>query len=165
VPVRSDGKISLELVGEVQAAGIEPDRLSRILNERYGTELRDPRVTVVVRGFGGQVHVTGEVDHSTAIPFGTGLTALEAISGAGGFRDTAKIDSVILIRRTDAGFQGYRLALDQALSGKDLSADVALRPSDVLHVPKSTIAQMNLFVDQYVRKNLPIQPAIAIPLP
>jgi protein involved in polysaccharide export with SLBB domain len=111
------------------------------------------------------VHVTGEVDHSTAIPFGTGLTALEAISGAGGFRDTAKIDSVILIRRTDAGFQGYRLALDQALSGKDLSADVALRPSDVLHVPKSTIAQMNLFVDQYVRKNLPIQPAIAIPLP
>jgi polysaccharide export outer membrane protein len=161
VPIRSDGKISLELLGDVQAAGLAPDELSRRLTERYASELEDPRVTVIVRAFGGQVYVGGEVKTPSALPFATGMTALQAISGSGGFLDTARLDHAVLIRQVAGGrYEGHRLILDRALSGEDLSQDVALRPSDIIHIPKSRIANLNLFVEQYIRNNLPVQPSI-----
>ena len=156
VPVRADGKISLEVLGDVQAAGLEPAELSRMLSERYASELTDPRVTVIVRAFGGRIFVGGEVKTPSAVPFATGMTALQAIDGAGGFLDTAKPESVVLIRQVDGHAEGHRLALDRALKGKDLGADVVLQPDDIIHVPKSGIANVNLLVDQYIRKNIPI---------
>jgi len=160
VPVRSDGKISLELLGDVQAAGQPPEELARTLTQRYASELTNPRVSVIVRVFGGDVFVGGEVKTPSAPPFATGMTALQAINRAGGFLDTAKTDSVILIRREGDHYQGYRLAMNKVLSGTDLSADVPLQPSDIIHVPKTRIANVDVFVDQYVRKVLPVSPAI-----
>jgi polysaccharide biosynthesis/export protein len=89
LPIRGDGKISLEPVGDVQAAGLAPDELARTLTERYATELTDPRVTVIVRSHGGQVFVGGEVGTPSVIPLTSGMTALQAIHGAGGFMDKA----------------------------------------------------------------------------
>src|SRR5581483_6721594 len=160
VPIRSDGKISLELLGDVQAAGIAPAELSRILTEEYSRELSEPRVTVIVRGFGGQIFVAGEVKTPSAVAFNNGMTALQAITGAGGFLNTAERDSVVLIRRENDRYAGHRLRLGQVLSGDDLSADVLLQPSDIIHVPRSRIGNMNLFVEQYIRNNLPIQPGL-----
>jgi len=161
VPVRSDGKISLELVGDVQAAGLQPDELSRVLMERYSGELTNPRVAVIVRSFGGQVFVSGEVAKPTAIPFSTGLTALQAISGAGGFATTAQKSNVLLMRESGGHYTGHRLELTRALSGDDPSADVPLQPTDIVFVPRSKIANVNLFVEQWIRNNLPVQPGIA----
>ena len=161
VPVRSDGKISLELLGDVQAAGVEPEELSRTLTRQYAFELNKPRVTVVVRSFGGEVYVGGEVKAPSVLPFGSGLTALQAINAAGGFLATAKVNSVILIRRNGGEFRGYRLALHKLISGKDLSADVPLQPSDILHVPMSKVGNVNKFMDLYIRKNIPISPPLA----
>src|SRR6185503_2383409 len=79
VPVRSDGKISLEVLGDVQAAGFEPTELSRLLSERYEAELTNPRVTVIVLAFGGQVFVGGEVKYPSAVAFATGMSVLQAI--------------------------------------------------------------------------------------
>ena len=117
---------------------------------------------MIVRAFGGQVYVEGEVRAPTAPAFAMGLTALQAISLAGGFLDTAQPNSVVLIRLEDGQYHGYRLALNEALSGKDLSQDVHLLPADILHVPRSRVANVNLFVEQYIRRNLPVTPAIPI---
>jgi protein involved in polysaccharide export with SLBB domain len=161
VPVRSDGKISLELVGDVQAAGLQPDELSRVLTDHYSSELSNPRVTVIVRSFGGQVFVAGEVSKPTAVPFSSGLTALQAISVAGGFATTAQKSNVLLMREVGGKYAGHRLELTQALSGKDPSEDVPLQPTDIIFVPRSKIANVNLFVEQWIRNNLPVQPGIA----
>ena len=162
VPIRSDGKISLEIVGDVQAAGLQPDEFGHILTQKYSHELSSPRVAVIVRGFGGNIYVGGEVKGPAAVPFVNGMTALQSINSTGGFLDTAKLNSVILIRQVNGRWEGHRLDLDAALSGKDPAQDVALQPSDILQVPKTFIANVDVFMDQYFRKVLPFTPAVPI---
>jgi len=158
--VRSDGRISLELVGDVRAAGQTTEAFARILGARYAHELRDPTVTVAVQSFGGQIFVAGEVQRATAINFAHGMTALQAIASAGGFRDTANLHSVVLMRVSNGDYRPHRLALDRAVSGRDLSSDLLLEPSDVLYVPRTGIAEVNLIVDQYIKKVLPDMPYV-----
>jgi polysaccharide export outer membrane protein len=163
VPVRNDGKISLDLVGEVQAAGLGTDELAANLRSAYSKELEDPRIAVIVREFGGQVFVGGEVGKPASLKFAEGMTALQAIQSVGGFNDKASLQNVILIRRTTERYEGYRLFLKEALEGGDFNQDVALKPNDVVFVPKSRIANVNLLVEQYVTKNIPTIP-IGIPV-
>ena len=163
VPVRSDGKISLDLVGDVQAAGLGPDELATDLVQDYSKELESPKIAVIVRSFGGQVYVAGEVSKPSSLAFSEGLTALQAIEGAGGFADTASLENVVLIRRAVDHYEGYRLFLKKALSGEDYEQDVALQPNDVVYVPKSRVANLNLLVSQYINKMIPQIP-IALPI-
>ncbi len=162
-PVRSDGKISLDLVGDVEAAGRGPEELAADLVRAYSKELEDPRIAVVVRDFGGQVFVGGEVGEPTAVKYHEGMTALQAIQTAGGFSDRASLENVILMRRGSAKYEGYRLFLKRALAGDDFTQDVALQPDDVVFVPKSRVANVNLAVEQYFTKNLPTIP-ISLPI-
>jgi polysaccharide biosynthesis/export protein PslD len=163
VPVRNDGRISLDLIGDVQAAGLGTDQLSDSLRQAYSRELEDPRIAVIVRQFGGQIFVGGEVSKPAALKYADGMTALQAIQSAGGFNDKASYENVILMRRTSEKYEGYRLFLKQALSGDDYTQDVALQPNDVVFVPKSRIANVNLLVEQYITKNIPTIP-IGIPV-
>jgi polysaccharide export outer membrane protein len=94
----------------------------------------------------------------SAVPFTTGLTAIQALQSAGWFLVSGRRDHVVLIRRGPDGYQGYRLELTKALSGDDLSADPQLQPTDILYVPRSRIANLGLFVQQYIRDLLPIDP-------
>jgi protein involved in polysaccharide export with SLBB domain len=158
VPVRNDGKISLDLVGDVQAAGLGTDQLSDNLRSAYARELEDPRIVVIVRDFGGQVFVGGEVGRPAALKYAEGMTALQAIQGAGGFNDKASLGNAILIRRTSDRYEGYRLVLNEALSGEDYTQDVALKPNDVVFIPKSRVANVNLVVQQYITNNIPTIP-------
>jgi protein involved in polysaccharide export with SLBB domain len=157
VPVRGDGKVSLEPVGDVQAAGLTPGELAHDLTTRYAKELTNPRVTVIVRGFGGQVFVGGEVKNPAVVTLTNGMTALQAIDAAGGFVNTGERSTVVLMRREDGRYRGHLLPLDKALSGEDTSVDVALEPGDIVDVPKSRIANADLFVEQYIRNLLPVQ--------
>jgi len=157
LPVRHDGRISLDLIGDVQAAGLQPDELSARLSDAYGRELQEPRITVLVRKFGGRVYVGGEVGTPKALKYVYGMTALQAIQTAGGFKDESSRQNVVLIRRGPEQYQGYRLFLEDALTGKDYFQDVALQPNDVVWIPRSRISNMNLAVEQYIRNNLPIQ--------
>lgn len=163
VPVRIDGKISLELVGDVEAVGLGTDELAAELMRAYSRELEAPRIAVIVREFGGQVFVGGEVSRPAAVKYADGMTALQAIQTAGGFNDKSSLQNVILMRRGADRYQGYRLYLKQALTGEDPSQDVALKPNDVVFVPKSRIANVNLVVEQYISKNLPTIP-IGLPV-
>lgn len=163
VPVREDGYISLDLVGDVPAVGLEPDDLSANLTRAYAKELADPKITVIVREFGGQVFVGGEVGRPMALKYADGMTALQAIQSAGGFKDESSRQNVVLIRKGSARYEGYRLYLERALSGEDYTQDVALRPNDVVFVPKSRVAKLNMTVQQYITKNLPTIP-ISLPV-
>jgi protein involved in polysaccharide export with SLBB domain len=163
VPVRSDGKISLDLIGDIEAAGLGTDELSDHLTRAYSKELEEPRITVIVRSFGGQVFVGGEVNKPAALSFSDGLTALQAIQGAGGFTVEASLENVVLVRRAGDHYEGYRLLLKRALSGQDYTQDVALQPNDLVYVPKSRIANLNQIVNQYISKMIPQVP-IGLPI-
>jgi protein involved in polysaccharide export with SLBB domain len=161
VPVRSDGMVSLELVNDVRAAGLAPAELAEELTRRYASELTDPRVTVIVRGFGGQVFVQGDgITRPAAVPFGDGLTALQAIAAAGGMNTLARRSNVVLIRRESGVWKGYTLDLREAFEGEDFVADVQLQRDDIVYVPRKRISNLNLFVEQWIQNNIPVPPIV-----
>ncbi len=149
--VRPDGKISLQLIDDVQAAGLTPSELDQKLTQLYAQELRKPEVTVIVKSFMGQrVYVGGEVGTPGLINLAAGMTALQAVINAGGFLDTAKPDGAIVIRKgRDNSPIPIGVDLKAAIDGAT-EGDILLQPSDVVYVPKTWIAKANLFVKQYV---------------
>ena len=158
VTVRPDGRISLQLVKTVVAAGLTPEQLTDHLKKAYGAQLKNPEITVIVRSFGSQrVYVDGEVNKPGLVNLVDPTTALQSISQAGGLKDSARTDEVILIRRSaDNKFTATMLNLEKALDGTDTKQDIVLMPLDIIYVPKSHIANVNVWVDQYIRKNIPV---------
>jgi polysaccharide export outer membrane protein len=153
--VRPDGRISLQLLDDVAAVGLTPMELDRIVTEGYRTELRNPEITVIVKRLSAKVYVGGEVRQPRFVAHSGSLTVLQAVFEAGGFTDTAEPSSVILLRRLndDKGFAA-KLDLKKVISAE--AEDIALMPSDTIFIPKSTIAEVNLFVEQYITKLIPI---------
>ena len=156
VTVRPDGKISLQLIDEVQAAGLKPLQLDDLLTEKYGQELKKPVITVIVRSFSSQrVYVGGEVSKQGLINLRAGMTPLQAVLNAGGFKETAKPESAIVIRKgLDNRPVPIKMDLTDAMYGKSGNADFLLQPYDIVYVPKTTIARANKFVNQYIEKLL-----------
>jgi polysaccharide export outer membrane protein len=161
VIVRPDGKISLQLVGDIQAAGREPTALAAAIEDAYRAEFTSPRVTVLVRELGGKVYVGGEVGKPGVVPLSANLTLVQAVQQAGGFLPTAHLSQVVLIRRDSDGHPvGYALDVRPVIGGRAPADDVPLQSFDVAFVPSSKIADVNLWVKQWIRDNLPIQPGI-----
>jgi len=149
--VRPDGKISIQLLDDVQAAGLTPSQLDEFLTQEYSRELSKPVITVIVRSFSGQqVYVGGEVTRPGLVDFTSGLTALQAVFSVEGFKETAKPSDAIVIRRgLDNRPVPIRVDL-HAYNGNILGAGFQLQPSDVVYVPKTFIAKANKFVNQYI---------------
>jgi protein involved in polysaccharide export with SLBB domain len=161
VIVRPDGKISLQLIGDVQAAGVEPAALAATIDDAYHSELSTPRVSVMVRELGARVYVGGEVGKPGIVPLTANLTLIEAVQAAGGFLPTAHLSQVVLIRRDGNGQPvGYAVDVRPVIGGIQPDQDVPLQPFDIAFVPPSKIADVNLWVAQYIKNNLPIQPGI-----
>lgn len=158
VTVRPDGRISLQLANDVMASGLTPSELTEQLKKRYAAEIGKPEITVIVRTFTFQrVFVDGEVNKAGIIPLTDPMTVMQSISQAGGVKDTAYLKGVIVIRRTvDNKVVATQVNLADALDNTEMSQDIALMPNDIIYVPKSTIANINVWVDQYIRKNIPI---------
>ncbi|MBI5577867.1 MAG: polysaccharide biosynthesis/export family protein [Deltaproteobacteria bacterium] len=154
VSVRPDGYISLQLVDEVLVAGLEPRQVDDLLTERYSRELKKPVITVIVRSFAGQqVFVGGEVGQQGLIAMPTGLTALQAVMQAGGFKNTAQPSETVVIRKgPDNRPVPLQVDLNRVLDGSTNAQDFKLQPSDVVYVPKSPIAKANQFVNQYIEQ-------------
>jgi polysaccharide biosynthesis/export protein len=156
VTVRPDGMISLQLVDEVQASGLKPSELNQKLTGLYSKELRKPTVTVIVRTFNAQrVYVGGEVTREGLLTLPAGMTALQAVFQAGGFRDTAQPSETLVIRKgEDSRPMPMRVDLAKVFEGDSSSGDLTLHPDDIVYVPKSGIAKANQFVNQYIEKLL-----------
>jgi len=160
VKVRPDGKISLQIIDEVDVLGLAPSELDRLLTRKYSETLRDPDLTVIVRQFAGQrVFVGGEVNAQGMIAIHGRLTVTQAIMQAGGFKDSAELENVVLLRNQGEQDPYFAiLNLEENLNdpmGGMASNGVMLQPYDVVYVPKSTIATVNQFVDQYINKIVP----------
>lgn len=157
LPIRPDGKISLQLIDEVDAAGLQPSELERVLTEKYSVIFHQPEIAVIVKEFAGQkVYVGGEVISPSVIPVNRNTTVLQAILNAGGFKESAALESIIIISRGAENQPVVRkVNLGKALSGESPGNDIFLMPFDIVYIPKSFIANANKFVDQYINKIVP----------
>ncbi len=158
VTVRPDGRITLQLAHEVMAAGLTTTELVDVLAARYAPHIRKPEITVIVRSFEAQkVFVDGQVATPGMVKLTGPMTILQSIASAGGLKDSAR-DSEVLVIRRNALKKPFviRVNLARAMSGLDMSQDIRLQPYDIVYVPKSFIANVNTWVDLYLRKNIPI---------
>lgn len=155
VVIRPDGRISVVLLDDVEAAGLTVPELDARLTSGYQKFFKEPEVSVIVRTFTNhRIFVGGEVGAPGPVPIVGPLRALEAILQVGGFRPSARLDSVILMRN-----DGNNKPLIQKLNFKDTlksGSDLVLRPYDVLFVPESRIAKVDKFVDNFIRQLIPI---------
>ncbi|MGH9398246.1 MAG: polysaccharide biosynthesis/export family protein [Terriglobia bacterium] len=137
LPVRPDGKISIPLLNDVQAAGLTAMQLSSDLTEKLKKYVKgDPVVTVVVTQVNSQrFYVLGEVAHPGVFPLLPGLTALQAISTAGGFTQFANEKKVYILR--EANGQAVKLPFNykEVVQGKDLQQNIVLKPGDTIVIP------------------------------
>jgi polysaccharide export outer membrane protein len=135
LPVRPDGKISLPLLNDVQAAGLTPMQLADSLTEKLKKYVASPRVTVVVSSINSKrIYLVGEVGHTGAVPMLPNMTVLQALSSAGltQFANTKKI----YVLRTQNGKQeklpvNYR----KLVKGEQMEQNYALQPGDTIVVP------------------------------
>jgi polysaccharide biosynthesis/export protein PslD len=167
VSVQPDGRIVLRLVGPLSAGGLTPGQLSAAINQAYSKELKNPSATVHVQNMPSrQIFVQGQVNHPGAFALQPGMTALQAIASAGGHTDEAAMNNVVLIRRDACGrADGSKLDLASASTTPDKGEDVMLMPHDTLVVPRSGISSVDLFVKQYIRDVLPVEPYISPAIP
>jgi protein involved in polysaccharide export with SLBB domain len=162
--VRPDGKISLELVDEVVAEGRTTAELTEHLQNAYSTELRDPEISVNVVSMAARIYVDGHVEKPGEYPWSRQVTAMQAVSLAGGLRETATAKHLIVVRRAAGGEQQvFDIDLEEVAEGTGNSRDMFLVPYDTVYVPPSRVADVNKWVDQYIRQNIPISPKKAIP--
>jgi len=137
IPVRSDGKISLPLVGEVQAAGRTPLKLEVEIASRLKNYISEPEVTVIVQQINSQkFNILGQVNHPGMFVIANSPTVLDAIALAGGFRDFAKQKSIYILRQNADGTQS-RIPFNykEVVKGQNLAQNVKLQPRDTIVVP------------------------------
>lgn len=140
VPVRPDGKITAPLVEDVVAIGKTPTALAREIEERLKKFVQDPVVTVVVQNFVGptseQVRVVGQAAKPAALNYRQDMTVLDAIIAVGGLTDFAAGNRAVLIRALE-GNKAYNVRLHDLVKRGDVTANVELRPGDVIIIPES----------------------------
>ena len=159
VVVRPDGKISLQLIGEVQAAGQRPADLEQQLRERFSKVLRDPAVAVVVKQFGPRrIYVAGEVRAPGELALQDHMTALQAIGRAGFFTPDAETRNVAVLRyHGDSGPEFILLNVKAMIDGAPgASHDMQLQPLDIVFVPQTQIASVADFFSRYVGNIVPL---------
>ncbi len=156
VTVEPDGRIMATRVGAVTVAGLTTTELEQLLRERTSDRLKDPEVVVSVRRFSEKpVYVGGEVGKPGSLPYRKGLTPLQAVIAAGGFKDTARLDSVILVRASaDNQFITRKIDLAQPIHD-GVKEPLLLAPHDIVFVPRTPIANADLWVRQHVSELLP----------
>ncbi|WP_428484019.1 polysaccharide biosynthesis/export family protein [Rhodopila sp.] len=153
VVVRPDGHISTTVVPDAEAFGRTPSELASSLRSVYAHDLQNPRVSVVVRSFaptriyvGGEVNTPGEF-----VTVGPTLTLSQALARAGGTKLTSDDTSVFVIRRGPDDKPEFLSTKWQALRrGRDPAADIRLAPYDVVYVPKTGIAEVYTYYNQYI---------------
>src|SRR5712671_1313523 len=132
VPVRPDGKISLPLLNDVQAAGLTPMQLSVVIADGLKKYMNDPQVTVSVSEINSRrIYVTGEVSRAGAFPLLPNMTVLQALSSSGGFTQFARLKNIYVLRIEDGKQVKLPFNYKDAVNGKKPEQNVLLQPGDV----------------------------------
>lgn len=158
VIVPPDGIVSTTMAQDVQAYGRTVPEFRKDLVTQYGEELKDPNVSVIMRSFApNRVYVTGEVTApGEFVTAGPNLTLMQAISRAGGLKNSAGVDNIIIVRhKFGEAAKAYSVDYDAARTGEDPSSDVRLAAYDVVFVPRSDVANVYAYFQQFVQQFLP----------
>jgi polysaccharide export outer membrane protein len=136
IPVRPDGKISLPLLNDVQAAGFTAMQLAGSLRESLSKYLTSPQVTVTVNETNSRrVYITGEVVHAGALPLTANMTVLQALSSAGGFTQFARLKNIYVLRTEDGKQVKHPFNYKEVVKGNLAEQNILLQPGDVIVVP------------------------------
>lgn len=176
--VRPDGTLSLLLLGQLQAGGVPFKEFEKQVIKGYAQYIKNPRMMMILlstrtkkiqagegeisvilaRAQPLQIFVGGEVGHPQIIEFVEWITPWQALAQAGGVLHTGDTHNVIYITRgPDGEARGCKLDLTEYLKGDKVRKTLYLKHGDVLVVPRTGVAKLNLFVRQYIRDNLPVE--------
>jgi len=140
-PVRPDGKMTMNLVEDIQASGKTPSQLARDIEKALAKYIQEPIVTVIVAGgigpFDQQIRVVGEAAKPQALNYREKMSLLDLMIAVGGLTDFAAGNKAYILRTVDGKQERLGVRLEDLLKGGDVSANVAMRPGDVLVVPES----------------------------
>jgi polysaccharide biosynthesis/export protein len=136
VPVRPDGKISLPLLQDVQAAGLTPAELGSKLTEQFKKFFTAPEVTVIVTQMNSQrIYILGEVNHPGPQALLPKMTVLQALSDAGGLSDFANRKKIYVLRKKNGSNLRLPFNFKKAVQGQGGGQDIVLQPGDTIVVP------------------------------
>ncbi len=141
VPVRPDGRISVPLIGDVQAGGLMPMEVAANIKERLNAYIRDPSVAVILsqlrsHEFLSRVRVVGAVRQPRSLNYRQGMTVLDAVLESGGVNEFASANRTKLHRRIGDKAQVINIKLGTILSSGDTETNIELRPGDVISIPE-----------------------------
>ena len=141
VPVRPDGRVSIPLIEDLEVTNKTPTEVGRAVESRLSQYIQDPLVTVIVTNFVGpfnqQVRVVGAAAEPSAISYRANLTALDVMIEVGGLTEFAAGNRTILVRTEGEEQAQYRVRLDDLVKDGDITANVEMRPGDILIIPES----------------------------
>ena len=139
--VRPDGRISLPLIPDIVAAGKTPTALSKDIEERLKEYVKEPNVSVMVRGFQGplnrQIRVIGEATEPLAIPYRDGMTVLDVMIQTKGLTRYAAGNKAVIVRELAGKRQEIRVRLSDLIKDGDINQNIAMLPGDTLIIPQS----------------------------
>lgn len=135
LPVRSDGKISMPLINEIVAAGLTPYALQQEIAKRTAEFVARPQVTVIVNEVRSKkIYIVGEVARPGTYPFSSGLTALQALTTAGGLNQFANAKRIVILRKQDSAGVTLHFDYNAVVRHGDIRADIVLKPGDTMVV-------------------------------
>jgi polysaccharide biosynthesis/export protein len=141
VPVRPDGRISVPLISDMFVAGKTSTQVAADIQEKLKAYMQDPSVTVIVTAFVGppsqQVRVIGEAAQPKAIPYREQLTVLDVMIAVGGLTEFAAGNRTVLVRTENGKQVQYQVRLEDLVKNGDITANVAMKPGDVLVIPEA----------------------------
>jgi polysaccharide export outer membrane protein len=136
VPVRPDGKVTLPLLNDVQAAGLTPMHLAGVISEGLKKYINNPQVTVTISEVNSRrIYITGEVTRAGAFPMQPSMTVLQALSGTGGFTQFARTKKIYILRVQDGKQIKLSFNYNEVVGGKKPEQNIFLQPGDVIVVP------------------------------
>jgi len=141
VPVRPDGKITTPLVEDLPASGKTSTELARDIEKALAKFIQQPVVTVIVTGFTGtygeQIRVIGQAARPQALPYRRDMSLMDVLIAVGGVTEFASGNGASIIRKVDGKLQKMPVRLNDLIKDGDISANMAMRPGDVLVIPES----------------------------
>ena len=136
VPVRPDGKISLPLLNDIQAAGLTPQKLGQEITADLHKYLENPQVTVIVTAINSRrIYILGEVNRSGTFQMLPNMTVLQALSDAGGFTPFAKLKNIYVLRTVNGRQEKLPFNYKDVLKGEKAQENILLLPGDTIVVP------------------------------
>ena len=159
-PVGPDSTFTMPVAGTISTAGLTSSQIEEAISQALTDRkiARKPPVSISIRRYAQVIYVGGEVKNPGVLPLQNKMDPLQAVLAAGGALDTARTHSVVIIRRGADGQPVLRVVdLVKLIHTGDKTQAVALRPQDTIFVPKTAIAEVDDWIDQYINKTLPFQ--------